>query len=321
MTLRFGLIGTNFISEWFVDACRASGVAEATAAYSRDVDRARDFGDRLGVPEAFGSLEAMLEADIDAVYVASPIMLHHEQSVKALDAGKHVLCEKTIGANAAQAADVFERARANGKVAMEAMRNLYDPAFDLVRQALPRIGTVRHVRFDKQQYSSRYDRFKSGEVMNAFDPTMGNSSISDIGVYAIEPLLDLFGTPQRVSGAGVRLANGFEGAGTLLAQYPDLVATCSWSKISTSHALNTIHGELGTITIDSISTPGHVSVEFATGDGEVLLDGIAPKDADNMHFEVRAFADLVARGHGDARREQVSVETRRIVDDYLAALG
>lgn len=317
--LRFGIIGTNFISDWFVSACRRSGVCEPVAVYSRDAARGEAFATRHGLAGAVTSLPALLER-CDAVYVASPNLLHHEQSCRAIEAGRHVLCEKTLGATADQARDVFERARRNRVVAMEATRPLYDPVWDAVRQRLPLLGPIHQVRFDKQQYSSRYDRFRAGERVNAFDPALANSAAADIGVYCLEPALDLFGTPRRATGTGVLLDNGFEGAGVLVLDYPGMAVTCSWSKISSSRVPSSIHGEQATLLLDSVSSPAHVRLEWRDGVEEVVLDNPVPDDADNMVHEVRAFAALVARGSGDPEREAVTVGARDLIDHYLAGL-
>ena len=318
--LRFGIIGTNFISDWFVNACRRSGVCEPVAIYSRDAGRGEAFADQHGLAHSVTSLEALIERS-DAIYVASPNLLHHEQSARAIEAGRHVLCEKTLAGTAAQARDIFDRARRNQVVAMEAIRSLYDPAWDAVRERLPLLGPIHQVHFDKQQYSSRYDRFMAGEKLNAFDPGLGNSAAADIGVYCLEPALDLFGTPRGARGSGVLLPNGFEGSGVLVLDYPGMTVTCSWSKITTSTLPSSIHGELGTLVLDSVSSPAKVRLEWRDGAREVVLDNPVPDDADNMVHEVRAFAALVAEGSGDPGREAVTVRTRELIDHYLAGLS
>jgi len=318
--LRFGIIGTNFISDWFVSACRRGGVCEPVAVFSRDAERGEAFAGRHGLAHNVTSLQALIER-CDAVYVASPNLLHHEQASRAIEAGRHVLCEKTLAATAGQARDVFDRARRNRVVAMEATRSLYDPAWDAVRQRLPLLGPIHQVRFDKQQYSSRYDRFLAGERLNAFDPGLANSAAADIGVYCLEPALDLFGTPRGATGSGVLLDNGFEGAGVLVLDYPGMVVTCSWSKITTSTVPSSIHGELGTLVLDSVSSPAKVTLQWRDGVREVVLDNPVPDDADNMVNEVRAFAALVAQGQGDPGREAVTVGTRDLIDRYLAGLS
>ena len=146
--LRFGIIGTNFISEWFVAACRATeGRAQVAAVCSRDAARAQQFADANGGGRGVDTPEALFEL-VDAVYVASPNLLHHPQAMAALAAGKHVLVEKTMGTDTAQVDEILTAARANKLVAMEAMRTVHAPAHQLVREHLADLGTIRHARFE-----------------------------------------------------------------------------------------------------------------------------------------------------------------------------
>lgn len=312
--MRFGVIGTNFVSDWFVEACAQADV-EVAAVYSRTAERAASFADQHGIAGRFSRLDAMLDA-VDAVYVASPIAAHREHSLAAIAAGKHVLCEKTIGVDVAEASEVFEAARAAGVVALEAVRPLFDPAFELVRSSLSELGEVRYVRFEKCQYSSRYDAFLRGELPNAFNPELGNSAVSDIGVYCIAPMIDLFGVPAAVAGSNVTLSNGFDAAGALVFGYSSMVGHCVYSKVSESVAPSIVQGEKATLVIDSIANPGEIRLVPRSGAERVLFS--APASASgNMRDEVEAFVRLVEADDVDHRYVGIALASRAIMDDLL----
>lgn len=316
----FGIVGTNFISAWFVAACaRTDGRAIPTAVCSRDLGRARQFGRAHGVPAAFDDLAAMVET-VDAVYVASPIAAHAAQALTAISGGRHVLVEKTMGASASEVAQVLDAAAAAGVVAMEGVRNLHAPPHTLVADALGRLGAVRRVRFEKAQYSSRYDRVRAGERLNAFDPTLGNSALADIGVYCLQPALDLFGTPRTASGASVRLPNGFEAAGLMTLGYDAHVVEVAWSKVTAGVVPSVIDGEDASLLVDDLAEPSRIVLRHRGGDDEVILDHPTAA-ADTMHHEVLAFLDQVDAEETDRRWSDLTLASRRLMDAHLAREG
>lgn len=319
--LRFGIIGTNFISEWFVAACGATGGrVQAAAVCSRDLERARAFGQAFGVPDSFDDLDA-LAASVDAVYIASPMATHRDQGLRALGAGRHVLVEKTMGTSASETREVLDAAAAAGVVAMEAVRHLHAPTHALVAAALPRLGTLRQARLEKLQYSSRYDAVRAGAWSNAFDPASGNSALADIGVYVLQPALDWFGiAPRTATGASVVLANGFEASGSLTLGYDGLVVDLAWSKVTAGVNPSVILGEDGALVIDDLAEPTRIELRPRRGEPEVLLDRpIHPRDT--MHHELLAFADQVDAGVTDPRWAALTLASRELMDAHLARVA
>lgn len=315
--LDFGIIGTNFISEWFTAACAATGGrATVTAVCSRDLNRAEQFAEKAGIAGAFDVLDAMFDT-IDAVYVASPVAAHHDQALRAIAAGKHVLVEKTMGASLEQTEEILAAAQRAGVVAMEAVRNLHTPAYRLIHETLADIGTVRYARIEKLQYSSRYDRFRAGEHMNAFDPELGNSALADIGVYCLQPALDLFGIPAASSGASVWLDNGFEAGGSLQLAYGSAAVDVVYSKIATGVAPSAIYGEEATIVFDDPAETSQVRIITRGGATRTLLQLDTVPAAQTMSHEILDFARQVARGETDARWADLTVASRRLMDDQL----
>lgn len=314
-----GIVGTNFISEWFAAGCELVPGVRAVAVCSRDVGRARAFADAHGIEGAVAGVDALLvHPGVDAVYVATPVAVHHAQVLAAIAAGKHVVCEKTMGATASEAQELVDAAASVGVVLMEAVRSLYDPAWGAVRAATGRLGTIRHAHFTKLQRSSRYDRFLAGELPNAFDPALGNSAIADIGIYVLAPALDLFGVPQSATGSSVRVRGGFEGAGSLVLTYPDAVVTCTYSKVGDGEGPSVVAGDKGILTIDSIADPTRIELRLRGSSPEVLIDRPRPTSGELMSGEIAAFRDQVLAGRPDARRLAASVAVRRLMDEQLA---
>lgn len=315
--LRFGVIGTNFISDWFVQACaQTGGAVSAAAVYSRTRQRGTDFADRHAIPLVFTDLEEMI-ASVDAVYVASPTAAHFPQAMAVVEAGRHVLVEKTMTTDTEEARTLFAAAEARGVVAMEATRSLHAPTHSLIADSLAELGTLRYAHLENLQYSSRYDRYKAGEKLNAFDPALGNSSLVDIGVYCLEPALDWFGEPTAQSGGSVRLDNGFEALGSIQLEYPQMLVDLVYSKVAQSVNPSVIVGEGGSLTIDNLGQPGLIVLQRRGEVAQTLWEVAGASPSDNMHYELTCFAQQVAAGRTDPRWRDITIAARQIMDRHL----
>ena len=311
--LAIGIVGTNFVSDWLAEAAAALPQVRVCAAYSRAQQTGNAFAAKHGIAKVYTDYDAFLADDeLQAVYIASPNFAHCGQAVRAARAGKHILCEKVIATNSRELEEMAAAASMSGVVLMEAMRPLYDPALELLRSQLPRLGTLRRVSLEYCQYSSRYDKFLQGEILNAFDPVLSNAAIMDIGVYPIAVCVALFGAPQRVTAVSTTLHNGFEGCGQLLLEYPGLPVTIAYSKVSESVTPSVFQGEKGSLTIDKISMPKHIT--FCPYRGQPQELPYQP-DANNMVYELAEFARLVADDAVQHRGLDVSRAQLRVMDE------
>ncbi|MGO4111093.1 Gfo/Idh/MocA family protein [Paenibacillus sp. YAF4_2] len=293
--LRIGIIGSNFITETFMDAARQVDMVKVAALYSRSEERVKEYAAAQDIPHTFTDLEAMAQSDlIDAIYIASPNSLHAQHAITFMNHGKHALCEKPIASNAAEVQAMIEAAKANNVLLMEAMKSTLVPNFDAVRENLHKIGKVRTFFASFCQYSSRYDKYKAGEVLNAFLPELSNGSLMDIGTYCIYPLVVLFGKPDSVKASAVMLESGVDGKGSLILNYGDMEAVLLHSKISNSNMPTEIQGEEGNMIIERISQPSSVLIQYRDGREEenVSRDQVS----NSMVYEIQSFAELIERG-------------------------
>lgn len=320
MEIKIGIIGTNFISDDFCNAAVKVPGAVLRAVYSRKEETGAAFAERHSIPEVFTDYKKFLSSDIDAVYVASPNFIHCSQTIMALEHKKHVLCEKVMAVNEAEVRSMIDCARRNQVVLLEAMRPDFDPAFDIVEQNLNRIGRLRRATFEFCQYSSRYDKFREGIVMNAFDPTLGNAAVMDIGVYCIHSLVRLFGMPQEIQAFSTKLSNDFDGSGIVLMKYETMIAEAVYSKISVSVNPSVIQGEDGSILIDYISKPEKICLQLREGARDTLEGAgreilpFIPAD-NNMIYEIQEFIKLISENNIDHKYLQYSLDTIRVIDE------
>ena len=181
--VRFGVVGTNKITDWVIAGGRQDNRFELTAVCSRTKERAEEFAAMHNIPYTFTSLEEMASSNtVDAIYIATPNYLHAEQSILCMNHGKHVLCEKPFASNADEVRRMIEAAERNNVTLMEAMISTLNPNFVTARNKMKDIGTIRRYFACYCQYSSRYDKFKEGIVLNAFKPELSNGAVMDIGI-------------------------------------------------------------------------------------------------------------------------------------------
>lgn len=337
--MRLATIGTSSITLTFLRATREVPDVEHAAVLSRDAERGATFAARAreitgADPRVITELSELAQAqDIDAVYVASPNAVHHLQAQELLAAGKHVLVEKTATSNRTQLAQLLETAQASGAVLMEAMRSVHDPGFARIRELLPQLGTLRRAELRLCQYSSRYQSFLDGQTPAIFNPEFSAGALMDIGTYCAHPAAALWGEPTRISAEATILRTGADGAGTVLCGYDSpegFSATLHYSKITSSRAPSTIEGELGTLEIDSITTPRLLNLVTTGGSvTEVAVDGLGDGSSTpgNMSYELAEFTRLVTAAANERDDEalrthqQASLDTLAILDRTRQLLG
>ena len=328
--VRFGVVGTNNITDWVIAGGRQDERFELTAVCSRTQERADEFAAKHGIPHTFTSLEEMASSDVvDAIYIATPNCCHAEQAILCMNHGKHVLCEKPFASNATEVRQMIEAAQRNGVTLMEAMISTFNPNFIAAKERLKDIGTIRRYFSSYCQYSSRYDKFKEGIVLNAFKPELSNGAVMDIGIYTIYPIIALFGRPLKVEAQGVVLSTGVDGQGAVNFEYDGMNATVLYSKIANSFLPTEIEGEAGNLIIDQI----HIAkkVEFVpripTGQGQAQKDirqtvGEGLENSE-YYYEMKEFIDLVLAGKAESSVNTLdnSLATIEVIDEIRRQLG
>lgn len=328
--VRFGVVGTNFITDWVIAGARQDERFELAAVCSRKQETADAFAAKHQIPHTFTSLEEMAKSPlVDAVYIASPNFLHAEQSILCMKHGKHVLCEKPFASNAREAGEMIAASRTYNVTLMEAMKPTLTPNFLSVRENLGRLGIVRRYFSSYCQYSSRYDKFKEGIVLNAFKPELSNGAMMDIGIYTVYPMVVLFGRPDKIDASGIVLSSGADGQGAVNFEYDGMNATVLYSKIANSSLPTEIQGEDGNMTLDRINIISKVTytprLVAASGKGPVAepQDISAVTDRDEYYYEVAEFIDLVLSGRRESaiNSHEHSLITLEIIDEVRRQLG
>jgi D-xylose 1-dehydrogenase (NADP+, D-xylono-1,5-lactone-forming) len=181
--LGFGILGTGNIAQQFARGVAGSSRCVVTAVGSRRGGSAGAFARRFHVDAAHGSYDALLaDGSVDAVYVSLPNSMHHQWTVKALAAGKHVLCEKPIAGDAGQAAEMFDAAKKHGRLLVEAFMYRSHPLTKAVLAEV-RGGAVGGVRLVRTSFCYSTNKVE-GNVR--FDPALSGGALMDIGCYCVD---------------------------------------------------------------------------------------------------------------------------------------
>ncbi|ELR63500.1 Putative oxidoreductase [Photobacterium marinum] len=304
--IRFGVIGTNWITDSFIEAALKTGKYQLVAVYSRQIEKAEEFASKYGICLCFDNLEEMAASDeLDAVYIASPNSLHGPQAKLFIEEGKHVIGEKPLASNIAEVDALIAMAQEKGVVLFEAMKTTYTPNFVQIRQALPKLGKLRKVYFSYCQLSSRYAKYLNGENPNTFNPAFSNGSLMDIGIYPLSAAIGLFGEPNSFTAQGVLLDSGVDAHGTLVLHYSQFDVVISHSKVSDGLIPSELQGELGTMLVDFISECKSVTLHRS---GEPALELTCPQEDNAMYYEAAEFARLVETNqivHSGLARTQI----------------
>ena len=220
MGLRLGLLSTANINGSLVRGAAATDAVDVVAIGSRDGERARAAAEQLGVARTHDSYEAVLaDPEVDAVYIPLPNSLHVEWSVRALEAGKHVLCEKPMSRHPEEVERAFDAAESAGRVLAEAFMWRHHPQAKRLVELLPRLGELRLIR--------AHFSFPLPAAPNIrLSQELEGGALMDVGCYCVSAARLLAGEPEEVSarqvtrdGVDIRLSAVMSFAGDVLAHF------------------------------------------------------------------------------------------------------
>lgn len=317
--VRFGVIGTNFIVKRFLEAAYMFEEFDFKAIYSRSKETGKEFAQNMESIYVYDDLKEFAgSSEIDAVYIASPTSCHANQSMLLMENKKHILCEKPVCSNLNEWEKMKETASRNHVVVLEAMRSLFTPGYEVIKDNLYKIGRIRKVNFNYCQYSSRYDDFKKGIIKNAFRPELSNGALMDIGVYCVEVMVGLFGRPNNIYAYGQIIPQSIDGMGTIIAEYDDMQANLSYSKITDSVLPCEIQGENGSIYFNNISSPQNIKIRYRDTSEEILKLNLVSND---MIYEIGKFINMVKGTKIQDSYHHISTLSIEILDEARRQIG
>mgnify|MGYP000966772947 CR=1 FL=1 len=315
----FAVIGTNLITERFLTAAKECPNFRLGTVYSRSLERGHAFADRWGASDVCDSMDALCNSpSVRAVYVASPNAFHARQAIQLLRAGKNVLCEKPAAPCADDLEKMFLAAKESGALLLEAMRPAFAPSVRMIRENMARLGPIRRIVIPYCQYSSRYDKFKSGIRENAFDPTLCNGALMDIGVYCVNLMILLAGEPKSILASGYFLKDSIDAYGSAIAEYDGMSVQLMYSKINNNVSPCEIEGEKGSLVFGPMPVPRTAKIHWNNRDEEPLECEMGPHD---MRYELERFLAFLEDPSEAAPYQHNSYLALRVMDEIRRQIG
>lgn len=291
--MKIGMIGSGLIIRTALEVIKNIEDTRCTAIYCRTVEKesAKEIAKENKIESLYDNIDDFLADDTyDVVYVGVINSGHYEFTKRALQAKKHVICEKAFASNYKEAKELFDLARENQLFLFEAIMLRYLNNYSEIKKTLPLLEDIKLVQCNYSQYSRRYDKYLEHEVLPAFNPELSGGCLYDINVYNVHFVVGLFGRPEKVRYFANIGYNGIDTSGILILDYGSFKAVCCGAKDSDSPSGSTIQGEKGYIFVDSmVGKVSNVSVVLKGQTFRIDLDQIE----NTMENEFRVIFDIM----------------------------
>jgi len=288
--MRLGLLSTANINRMVIAGARASSDVEIVAVASRDSARADAYAREHGIPRAHGSYEALLaDPGVEGIYISLPNSMHVDWSVQALEAGKHVLCEKPLSRRPIDVDRAFAAAERSGRVLAEAFMYRHHPQTKRVAE-LVRGGAIGELRTIRSAFS-----FPLADLENVrMQPDLDGGALMDVGCYCVSGSRLLGGEPERVWGEQVVAPTGVDTTFVATLRFAgDVVATFHASMSIPSRQELEVFGTEGTLLVQAPWRVDFGGDVLLTRDGAV--EYVDVPEGDSYQLELDDFA-AAARG-------------------------
>ncbi|MCI9174052.1 MAG: Gfo/Idh/MocA family oxidoreductase [Lachnospiraceae bacterium] len=289
--INLGTIGSGPIVHTILDAVQMTEGIACAAVYSRTREKGQELAAQYGVSKVYTDLNEMFaDESVNFIYVASPNLLHYQQTKAALLAGKNVICEKPFCTRAQQARELVEISKERGLFLIDAVPTAFLPNLEILKRKLPKVGRIKLVLSNYSQYSSRYDLVKMGEVPNIFNPEFGGGCLMDINFYNVYLNAALFGMPKAYTYYPNRYGSLADTSGILVMQYDGFISEAAGAKDTWGVNYFQIEGEDGYIYIKGGSN-GLAEVKVVTREKEEVFN--CQENPNRWLYEIRNMAKMI----------------------------
>ncbi|MCD7731225.1 MAG: Gfo/Idh/MocA family oxidoreductase [Oscillospiraceae bacterium] len=294
--IKWGVLSTGKIAHTFAEALRAVPQAELYAVSSRSAEKAADFAAEYGFEKSFGSSEDMLnDPELDAVYIASPMACHYSDAKMCLNAGKNVLCEKSVTLNSSELTELLALAKKKNLFFMEAMWTKTLPHFLQAKEWFDS-GMIGEIKMIKADFLNIVP-FDPNDRL--FKPELGGGALLDLGVYTLNLVMAFLGNnPQQIY-ARANMKNGIDFDDSVILSYPNAFATMNFGFDCRSENGATIVGEKGLIVFDRWFFCSE-NVKLFDNNNNLVEDKYFPHPRTGYEYEIREVNRCIDEGLKDS---------------------
>ena len=318
--IKIGIIGAGRMAGWFSEGLTVVEDAVRYAVGSRTLEKAQAFADKYGFEKAYGSYEEILnDPEVDLVYIATPIRGHYANIKAALEAGKPVLCEKSLTVNAAQAEEVAALARSKGLFLMEAMWTLCQPVYRKIKEWVDSglIGEIRAA--DGCFYTA------AGKSHRLYDLATGGGALLDLGFYPVTYACSFLGMhPEQIQSHTIIGESGVDYIDSMVLSYKNgAFAHLSTGLGEKKRATMYLMGTKGRVTLQDDLFFQVQKAQAVSFDNEVLASIEEPFLKNGYEYEAMEAVRCLQEGKTESEMVPLdnSVAVMRILDTCRANAG
>lgn len=317
--MKIGVVGNGMIVGTFLQDATLVERADiiSLCVRSHSLEKGKKIAAEYHIPLIETDYETFLRnPEIETVYIGISNLVHYEYAKKALEAGKHVICEKPFTVTGAEARELAAIATEKKLFLWEAFIIPYLPPYPVVKEAAAKVGNVKLVYSNYSKISSRYAQYLSGVILPAFDLSLAGGALYDLNIYNLHFTVGLFGKPKAAHYYPSKGYNGVDTSGIAVLEYETFNAVCCAAKDSNGPAGFVIQGDTATLCGEgAVNTFSKLTL--SDKNGETVLTEFNGKH--KLSYELAEFIRQYEAGDYDSCYQMLehSVAVAEVVDELL----
>lgn len=311
--MKLGILGSGKIVKEVLPVLKKIENIDLVAIAARNEEKLQNLAKEFDIKKYYLGIDELLQdQDIDTVYVALPNHLHFDVMYKAIDYGKDIICEKPFTSNFYETKQIIEKAKHKDVMIVEAISHRFIPNAIETKKMINDLGEIKIVSFNYSQYSSRYDKFKAGDIEPVFSLEASGGALIDLNLYNVAFAVDTFGLPKDVK-YFANIEKDIDTSGIVILDYEDFKVSCIGSKDSAAPMVNTIQGTKATIEIpDALNSFGEFNMEVVGDDGQFSFQ-FNEEGRSRLYYEFVAIEEIL-RNRDRKRADELLEQTKNYMD-------